>query len=73
MRVSRIVANKAKIPLQAATCAALAAHPGDAGGTGDPGESLNKPSRGVLGFLSSPTKSALAPRQGSVAQSTVQT
>ena len=42
MRVSRIAANKAKIPLQAATCAALAAHPGDAGGTGDPGESLNK-------------------------------
>ena len=29
MRVSRIVASKAKIPLQAATCAALAALVGD--------------------------------------------
>ncbi len=72
MRVSRIVANKAKIPLQAATCAALATHPGDAGGKGDPGESLNNEQPGRL-FRSNPFKYALAPRQGSVAQSTVQT
>ena len=60
MRVSHIVASKAKIPLQATTCAALAALPGAAGGMVDPGESPNNEQPGRL-FRSSSFKSALAP------------